>query len=400
MEVKQLKRYDDELLSIIIHRDTAILLGEYNKLNAYSLINFTCKCGINAIKKFRYLCDKGGAFCKECAKVNGKHKAEETNLKKFGTKNPFGSKLIQEKIRKDMKEKHGVEYSSQRKDVSEKVKLTKNARTDAEKLAELKKRQDTTMKNLGVSNPSQSQEIQKKKLETLMKNYNVTNPTKSPEIRLKIKNTVIQKYGTDNVSKIPEVISKIKLAASLKTDEEKQKIQGKTIETNRLKYGTDYESQSLTKEETDKRNVKREETCMERFNCRNPAQDPDTLEKIHTSAKKYKDYVMPSGKIVRVQGYEPFALSDLLKIYQEENIKTSKKDIGRIPYENNGIKRYYFPDILITHENKLIEVKSRHTYNQDLEENTCKGKACKAEGYLYEIWIYNRKGICEETIVF
>jgi len=400
MEVKEMRRYDDVLLATIIHRDTATLVGEYEKLNAYSVINFICNCGKPGTKKFRYLCDKGGAFCKECAKVNGKNKAETTNLQKFGSKNPFGSKLIQEKIKKEMKEKHGVEYSSQRKDVSEKVKLTKNARTDAEKLAELKKRQETTMKNLGVSNPSQSQLIQKKKIETLMKNYNVTNPTKSPDIRLKIKNTVIKTYGTDNVSKVPEFIEKIKLAASLKTDGEKQKTQEKTIETNRLKYGTDYQSQSLTKEETDKRNIKREETCMERFNCRNPAQDPDILEKIHTSAKKYKDYIMPSGKIARVQGYEPFALTDLLKIYHEENIRTSKKDIGRIPYENNGTKRYYFPDIFIPDENKLIEVKSRHTYNQDLEENTCKGNACKASGYLYEIWIYNRKGIREETIIF
>ena len=399
MEVKQ-KRYDDELLTTIIHRDTAILVGEYEKLNVGSIINFICNCGKPGTKKFRSLSNKGGAFCKECAKVNGKNKAETTNLEKFGSKNPFGSKLIQEKIKKEMKEKHGVEYASQRKDVSEKAKLTKNSRTDAEKLAELKKRQETTMKNLGVSNPSQSELIKKKKIETLMKNYNATNPTKNLDIQLKIKNTVIKTYGTDNVSKVPQFIEKIKLAASLKTDEEKQKTQEKTIQTNRLKYGKDHHSQGLTEEETAKRNVKREETCMERFNYRNPAQDPNILEKIHTSAKKYKDYIMPSGKIARVQGYEPFALTDLLKIYKEEDIRTSKKDIGSILYENNGIKRYYFPDILIPHENKLIEVKSKYTYNEDLEENTCKGNACKASGYLYEIWIYNRKGIREETIIF
>jgi hypothetical protein len=391
MEVKQLKRYDDELLSIIIHRDTAILLGEYNKLNVYSLINFTCKCGINAIKKFRYLCDKGGAFCKECAKVNGKHKAEETNLKKFGAKNPFGSKLIQEKIRKDMKEKHGVEYSSQRKDVIEKVKETNKAKDESEKQEIIEKRINTYNKK----SEEEKEKIKKKRLEsnslkseeekaTTINKRLTTNSLKSEEykqnITNKIKNTCILKYGVDNPFKNTDIKNKIK-------------------ETNIEKYGTEYATQSLTKEEWNKRMEKRKLTNLERFGYENPAQHPETFEKIQETAKRFKEYTMPSGEIRKIQGYEGFAINELLQTYTEDQIKTNRKDVGRIQYTFDSKQKFYNPDIGIPHENKLIEVKSEYTYTIEPEKIKCKGEACKNLGYTYEIWIYNGKGE-KRTVIF
>jgi hypothetical protein len=101
---------------------------------------------------------------------------------------------------------------------------------------------------------------------------------------------------------------------------------------------------------------------------------------------------MPSGEVRRVQGYEPFALDDLLKVYTEEQIITQRKRIPRISYSIDSKKCYYFPDIYIPHENKIIEVKSTWTININPDVIDYKGKATEAAGYIYELWCFNAKG--------
>lgn len=101
---------------------------------------------------------------------------------------------------------------------------------------------------------------------------------------------------------------------------------------------------------------------------------------------------MPSGTVRKVQGYEPFALDELLKIYTEDQIKTERKDIGSISYEMGGKVKYYFPDIAIPHENKIIEVKSVWTYKCKSDNIPQKAEATKAKGFIYEIWVYDQKG--------
>ena len=137
---------------------------------------------------------------------------------------------------------------------------------------------------------------------------------------------------------------------------------------------------------------KRKQTNIERFGYENPAQHPETFEKIQESAKRFKYYTMPSGEVRKIQGYEAFALDELVQIYSEEQIKTNRKDVGRIKYTMNGAEKYYNPDIGIPHENKLIEVKSKFTYTIEQEKIKCKGDTCKALGYSYEIWIYDVRG--------
>ena len=73
-----------------------------------------------------------------------------------------------------------------------------------------------------------------------------------------------------------------------------------------------------------------------------------------------KDYVFPSGRMVRVQGYEPRALDILLQTYKEDDILVGneiKDVIGVITYrdENENLRRYN-PDIYIKSINKVFEV--------------------------------------------
>ena len=49
-------------------------------------------------------------------------------------------------------------------------------------------------------------------------------------------------------------------------------------------------------------------TCIERFSVPNPMQNEEILEKALRNAHKYKEYIMPSGKSINVQGYEPFSV--------------------------------------------------------------------------------------------
>lgn len=104
---------------------------------------------------------------------------------------------------------------------------------------------------------------------------------------------------------------------------------------------------------------------------------------------KYKDYIMPSGKTIRVQGYEPQALDILLKTYDENNICVHK-GVPIIPYYLNDKRLMYYPDFFIPKENLIIEVKSEWTLNLHKETNDLKFEAVKSAGYNFKLMIMDK----------
>jgi hypothetical protein len=117
----------------------------------------------------------------------------------------------------------------------------------------------------------------------------------------------------------------------------------------------------------------------------------DFLEKSNDNYT-LKDYVLPSGNIVKVQGYEPQALDILLKYYSEEDLilgaSAIKEKVGVIMYtDNKGKKHRYFPDIYILSINKIIEVKSGWTYKIQKDVNELKKEACVNAGIDFEFMI-------------
>jgi len=98
----------------------------------------------------------------------------------------------------------------------------------------------------------------------------------------------------------------------------------------------------------------------------------------------------------KVQGYERYAIYDLIKKYGKENViiryKDIKSNIGEIIYFYNNKKYRYYPDFYIKSENKIIEVKSLFTLQNNLEITTLKMESCVNEGLKYEIHVYNNKG--------
>jgi hypothetical protein len=189
--------------------------------------------------------------------------------------------------------------------------------------------------------------IKKNKPVNMLNTFNTKygcHPAKLQETKIKQENSNLEKHGVKFVS-------------------QNKDIRKKQIDTNTKKYGVEH-----------------------------PCQNLEIQEKAQKNAKKYKEYKMPSGTIRKVQGYEPFALDTLVKTYTEDQIKTERIDVPRIQYEVDDKKKYYFPDIFIPHDNKLIEVKSTWTYKCKTDNIQLKAEACKAQGYNYEIWCYNGKG--------
>ena len=234
------------------------------------------------------------------------------------------------------------------------------------------KYKNTSLKNYGVEHPSKSNEVKEQIKNTNLKNYGVTNSLQYKEIQDKCKKTILERYGVENISQNTEIKNKV-------------------IQTNIKNYGVSHPMKNIEIQE------KQKKTNLERYGVEYILQLPEIQIQSEKFSKRYKNYKMPSGKIRKVQGYEPLALDELILFYNEEQIKTGRIDIPNIEYIINGKTKRYFPDIYIPHENKIIEVKSTYTYNNIGGYVQEKREATKSKGYNYEIWIYDKKKI--KTII-
>ncbi len=110
--------------------------------------------------------------------------------------------------------------------------------------------------------------------------------------------------------------------------------------------------------------------------------------------------MMPTGNVVKYQGYENLALDELVQIYEEGCICIGRSNIPSIDYYIDEKKHVYFPGFYIKSENKIIEVKSEWTIKllrANIEE---KAQATVKPGYSYEIWVYNDKKVKVEKKVY
>jgi len=187
------------------------------------------------------------------------------------------------------------------------------------------------------------------------------------------KATLIEKYGVDNPGKSPEI---------------KKKINESYIKN----YGMHPQKTDLVKS-------KRIQTCLEKYGG-HPNQNKEVQAKSEATSYHYKDYMMPTGNVVKYQGYENLALDELVQLYEEDDICVGRSNIPTIDYYINEKKHVYFPDFYIKSENKIIEVKSEWTIKllrANIEE---KAQATVKAGYSYEIWVYNDKKVKVEKKVY
>ena len=222
----------------------------------------------------------------------------------------------------------------------------------------------------GVENVFQLNSIKEQIVKTNIIKFGVENPNQNKDIRQKTKNTCLEKYGTDNPLKNENIKNKIK-------------------DTCLKKYGTDTPLKSNIVRD------KAKQYYLTNFGVEYNSQIPEIAYKQSKNSFKGKNYIFPSGNQITCQGYEPFALDNLINEDKllESDIVTGCKNVPIIWYNDlAGKKHRHYVDIFIPSQNKCIEVKSTWTITKGKDNIFLKQEAGKKLGYLYEIWVYNNKG--------
>jgi len=228
---------------------------------------------------------------------------------------------------------------------------------------------NTMVEKYGVEYAAQNETCMNKMKATTFNKYGVEHANQSEEIREKIKKTNLEKYGCEYGLQNEGVKEKRRLS-------------------NLQKYG--YEN-PLQREEIKQKYRK---TCLEKYGVEHAMQSPEVMENNIKKSYYLKEYTLPSGNIIKIQGYEHFAINELIKNnINEKDIVIGCKNVPVIWYiDNFGKKRRHFVDIFIPCQNKCIEVKSTWTFKKQKDIVLLKQLQAKEMGYLYELWIYDNKG--------
>lgn len=239
---------------------------------------------------------------------------------------------------------------------------------NAMKCQYLKDKQKLTMINkYGVEHNSQLERIKQQKTEKSNDKYGTDYILQSSQIRNQIKETNLRKYGVEN-------------------PQQNKEIKHKTCSTNLIKFGC--------KSPTGDSNVQKKiiKTNIEKYGVPHHSQNAEIAEKMMNNSYKLKKYKMPSGKIISFQGYENFALDELLfeEKISEDDIVTERINVPEIWYNDKNNKRHrHYVDIYIKSQNRCIEVKSTWT-NQPKICIFEKKEAAENLGYKYDLRIYDK----------
>jgi hypothetical protein len=114
-----------------------------------------------------------------------------------------------------------------------------------------------------------------------------------------------------------------------------------------IKYGVQHTGQLESVK------TKFKQTCLTKYGVENPSQNAEIAEKASSNGYKIKKYELPSGKIIKCQGYEPFALRDLVSLkINEDDIVNEKTKV----YE--GAIRELITNGIDPFSNEIIELQS------------------------------------------
>ena len=274
----------------------------------------------------------------------------------------------------------------------------------------IEQRKKTCLTRYGVPHVMYLDQTKETIKQTCLERYGTSNPQKNKKIKDKTKETCKKKYGVEYAFQSQEVVSKSKATCLarygsefyMKSDDFEQK----SINTSLSKYGIDNASQSVEARIAAKKTMlerygtenafssevirlKIKETLFERYGVENIAQVAEFREKAENNNPfNFKEYILPSGNMILVQGYEPLALEHLFKCgFKEYEIVTRKSLMPSIMYHFDGKQHRYYPDLFIPRLNLIIEVKSTYYFDLDKEKNLAKRAACKRLGFNFNFFI-------------
>ena len=160
------------------------------------------------------------------------------------------NKQTQEKYKQTSFKNYGVENPSQSKDIRDKIKENNIKKYGVENTTQLdsvkEKMKSTNLEKYGVENPGANKDIIEKRNKTILERYGVNNVFASAEIQDKIKQHNLEKYGVEYTAQVKSIKEKIQKTnndryggnAPICSDKVKSKfnfaeIQKKALETKR-----------------------------------------------------------------------------------------------------------------------------------------------------------------------
>jgi hypothetical protein len=354
-------KYNFKSLQDFCNENELICVEDYSNIHINYNTKIKCRCKKDNCdnifeKTFKQLAKSKNFGCKSCYIFFRTMKTKNTCIERYGVSTTLKNKDVISKIKNTLLEKYGATSPLQSLSVKEKFK-------------------NTCLERFGVTNPTLNKEIQEKVKQTCLKKYGYGNPFQSHDIQDKIKEYNKYRYGFECNSKSQELKDKYK-------------------DTCLKKYGID----SHTKINSIKEKIK--QTNKLKYGCENVMHNSDIMETASKNAYNKKKYIFSSGRIETIQGYENFAIDELIKNYiVEEDIIIGSKNVPIIWYLDESNKKHrHYVDIYIKSLNKCIEVKSSWTFNKKKNIVLKKQEEGKKLGFEYEIWIYDSKGNKIDTI--
>ena len=396
------KKFTREFLHNLCCKYNITLLRNYDEkeLNCQKFIDFKCiKCNENTSKQFAYM-EKYSPTCHSCSDYEGRKTAKNIILLKYGVENISQSEEIKNKKKETTLKNYGVEHNSQSAIIKNKkieTSLKNNGVEYPQQSQEVRnKSKQTCLQNYGVEHPMQCESIKEEMKEKNLKNHGVEFVSQSEEFKNRVKNTCLKKYGVEYPQQSQEIRNKSNQTClknyGVEHPAQCKEIQEKMKATSKTKYGVENYSQ------TDEFKEKFKQTCLNNYGVEHPNQNEKIMEIVSKKCYKQKTYVYPSGKEIQCQGYEPFALDEIIQTINEDDIITGCKNVPTIwYYDTNGKEHRHYVDIFIPNQNKCIEIKSTWTLKKTKSNIFEKQEAGKKLGYEYEIWVYNAKGDKVET---
>jgi len=338
-------------------------------------------------------------------------KMKNNNMEKYGCEYVMQNDNFKQKVKDTNKEKYGVECSLQREEIKDKIKKTNLERYGVEFVSQVpeirQKAKNTTIERYGVEYATQSGIVQEKTIQTNLKKYGFERASQSKEVQNKTKETCLEKYGVENYfqsndKKIKSINTCLE-KYGVENPSQNKNIKIKKEETCMKNYGvkspfqmeeTKQKNKLVMIENKDEIQKKFKITSLNNWGVDHPTQNPEVMDKCSKNAYKLKDYTFPSGNIIKIQGYENYALDELLQDgVLEEDIVNGCYNVPEIWYEDEYNKKHrHYVDIFIPSQNRCVEVKSTWTAEKKKDCIFLKQQSGKALEYNYEIWVYNGKG--------
>lgn len=120
----------------------------------------------------------------------------------------------------------------------------------------------------------------------------------------------------------------------------------------------------------------------------------------NSSKYAWKNVITDEGESLRLQGFEPQALNWILnkfpKLKASDIVFDSSGNVPSVRYFVGKRSHWYYPDMYIPKQNRIIEVKSIYTIGLDSGRNwgktQAKAKACKEAGYKFVLLLMTKQG--------